>query len=96
MHKPPCVCMHVCFHKCVNVGVRVFVFFFFFFFFFFCLPHPLLNHFSPLLHLIAWVLHTDSGLATERHKNVLILTTSNITEAIDLAFVDRFVPAMPP
>lgn len=29
------------------------------------------------------------GLTHSRHKNVIILTTSNITGAIDLAFVDR-------
>jgi SpoVK/Ycf46/Vps4 family AAA+-type ATPase len=27
--------------------------------------------------------------ALRRHPNVMVLTTSNITEAIDLAFVDR-------
>jgi SpoVK/Ycf46/Vps4 family AAA+-type ATPase len=27
--------------------------------------------------------------ALKRHSNVLVLTTSNITEAIDVAFVDR-------
>ena len=27
--------------------------------------------------------------ALRRHSNVMVLTTSNITEAIDLAFVDR-------
>ena len=35
---------------------------------------------------IAWNVQLD---ALKAYPNVLVLTTSNITEAIDLAFVDR-------
>ena len=48
------------------------------------------------VHPLAWVLHALTGVASagqldalKAHPNVLVLTTSNITGAIDLAFVDR-------
>ena len=34
-------------------------------------------------------LGNQTGLLTVRYANVIILTTSNVTGAIDLAFVDR-------
>ncbi len=32
----------------------------------------------------------------KRHANVVILTTSNVTGAIDLAFVDRYIYSIRP